>query len=48
MKSSVFYWQPQHLKKAELEGTEKTQWIESNLNRAYKNVFGWRAKAPHL
>jgi hypothetical protein len=48
MKSSVFYWQPQHLKKAELNGTEKTEWVKAQLNRAYSDVFGWRAKAPNL
>ena len=48
MKSSVFYWQPQHLRKAESNGTEKEYWIKREVRRAYQDAIGRRATPPRI
>lgn len=44
--SSVHYWQPLDIEKAETEGLAQKEWSEYRLGRAYKNAVGIFAKPP--
>jgi len=46
LKSSVHYWQPLDIEKAETEGLAQKEWKEARLKGAYKNAIGVFAKPP--
>lgn len=39
IKSSKYYWQPFNIENLEKDGTEKTHWVDWEINKAYRNGF---------
>lgn len=44
MKTSQFYWQPYQIKNVEETGEERSEWVYSELKRAYRNGIGFFAR----
>ncbi len=48
IKSSVFYWQPWQIEQLEEDGTQRLEWVYSELRVAYKNAIGFFTSVPEL
>ena len=46
IRTSLYYWQPFQVKKAETDGIERTDLPYGALKRAYRNAVSWFARVP--
>lgn len=46
IKTSLYYWQPHQIRKAESKGKERTKLTYGSLKKAYRNALSWFARVP--